>query len=260
MILDEASRHQLIDKSKSADIVKSYGTTRYDRRIKQHQSRSLQSFNLIDMNALFRANLLSFKIPVQGETNNYEVEILFEGICDDINREIKANHDVFEYKCVYRALVAAINKQDILVACTCPDQKYRMAYAATKGNYNGGQPEVRPAKITNPNDTKGAGCKHILNVLASLDWALKLASTIFNYVNYMEDKYNDKYVRIIYPAIYKTPYKEQEDAELADTMDREEDKDILKQANKAGDQHLRRDQIKDINKKAAYEEPEDDTE
>jgi len=34
MLLDEATRKELLDKSKSADVVKAYGTTRYDRRNK----------------------------------------------------------------------------------------------------------------------------------------------------------------------------------------------------------------------------------
>jgi len=34
MILDEATRKELLDKSKRANIVRSYGTTRYDRKNK----------------------------------------------------------------------------------------------------------------------------------------------------------------------------------------------------------------------------------
>ena len=113
--LDEANRSELLNKSKHADIVKSYGTTRYERRTKQHVVNSVSAFNKIDMNALFRANLLSFKIPVRGETDTYEVEVLFEGICDSINTYLKQNNNKFEYKCVYRALIHAINSRDILL-------------------------------------------------------------------------------------------------------------------------------------------------
>ena len=120
-MLTEATRRELIDKSKSADVVKKYGTTRYERRNLQHIYNSLNAFNKIDMNALFKANLLSFYIPVHGETDNYTVEVLFEGICDDIKHEIKRNENKLEYKCVYRALINAINRQDIYVACTCAD-------------------------------------------------------------------------------------------------------------------------------------------
>lgn len=119
--LEEATRKELIDKGKSGKPTKSYGTNRYERRKVQRIYNSLASFNKIDMNALFRAGLLSFLIPIHGETDNYTVEVFFEGICDDIKKEIKRNNNKLEYKCVYRALVNAVNRQDIYVACTCPD-------------------------------------------------------------------------------------------------------------------------------------------
>lgn len=228
-ILLEKSRRELINQSKSADIVKSYGTTRYDRKNKQHIYNSITNFNKIDMNALFKGNMLSFKVPVHGETDNYEVEVLFEGVCDNIKREVKKNKNKFEYKCVYRALIDAINKQDIYIACSCPDWKYRFAYWATKDRYNGGRPEVRVADITNPNNTKGAGCKHTIAVLYNLDWAMKLATSISNYVEYMEENYNDKFIRLIFPALYDISYEEYEDS-LANSMDNQEDEEVIDKA------------------------------
>jgi len=236
-VLLEASRKELIDKSKNADVVKRYGTTRYDRRKLQHIYNSVEAFNKIDCNALFRANLLSFIVPVHGETDNYGVEVLFEGICDGIKREVVANGDELEFKCVYRALIDAINKKDILIACTCEDWKYRFAYVASRGGYNGGRPEIRAADITNPNDSKGCGCKHVMSVLDNLDWAVKLATSIYNYIIYMQETDEDKYARLIHPVIHKGPYESDheieqgEDDELADVMDREEDQAILDRAN-----------------------------
>jgi len=121
------------------------------------------------MNSLFKADLLNFIIPIKGETNDYSVEVLFEGVCKKIREELKRNNFKLEYKVIYRAIINAVNAGDILVACTCPDWKFRQAYQGTMGKYNAGKPELRPAKITNPNDTKGAGCKHVMNVLGNLD-------------------------------------------------------------------------------------------
>ena len=45
-------------------------------------------------------------------------------------------------------------------------------------------------------------------VLANLDWALKLATTIYNYIIYMEDHYEDKFEKFIYPALYDAPYED----------------------------------------------------
>ena len=90
-LLVEKTRQELLDKSKNADIVKTYKSTRYDRRNMQHISNSVNAFNKVDMNGLFKANLLSFFIPVKGETNDYQVEVLFDGILDSINRELRNN-------------------------------------------------------------------------------------------------------------------------------------------------------------------------
>ena len=204
--LTEATRQQLLNKSRSADIVKSYGTTRFDRRNIQRVYNPKDSLNKLDMNALWKANILSFYLTVQGETNNYTVEVLFDDVLDDISKELKRNNYKFEYKVVYRAIINAINRNDIYVSCSCPDWYYRMSYQATKGQYNSGKAQTIPARITNPNDTKGAGCKHVMKVLGNLDWALDLASCITNYVTYMQDNYQDKYEDILFPALYGMSY------------------------------------------------------
>lgn len=205
-LLLEKSRNELIAKSKHADRVKSYGTTRYERRNVQHIYNPEKQLNNLDMNGLFRAGLLSLKVPVQGETNNYTVEVLFDGILDAVNRELKRNNYELEYKVFYRAIIDAINKQNIYIACSCPDWKFRMAYWSSKNRYNAGTPQTIPARFTNPKDSKGAGCKHSLKVLADLDWALDLATCINNYVLYMEEHYPDKYKEVIVPAIYNMSY------------------------------------------------------
>ena len=208
MKLNEKTRAELLSKSKSADIVKSYGTTRYGRRNIQHIYNPKSSLNKLDQNALWKSDSLSFFIPVQGETDNYTVQVLFEGILKDINQELKLNSYKLEYKVFYKAIIKAINRQDIYVSCTCADFKYRQAYWASKDRYNSGTPQIVPSKVTNPNDSKGAGCKHIMKVLADLDWALDLASCINNYTIYMQEKYPEKYQEIIFPAIYNMSYQD----------------------------------------------------
>ena len=80
------------------------------------------------MNALWKANILTFSLPVQGEHDNYKVEILFDGILQAINRELKNNNYVLEYKVIYKAIIDAINKSNILVSCNCKDFIYRQSY------------------------------------------------------------------------------------------------------------------------------------
>ena len=84
--LNEVSRRDLINRSKNVEATKLYGTTRYERRMKCKVIDTVASFNKVDMNALFKGNMLSFIVPVQGETNKYNVELLFEGILDEIQK------------------------------------------------------------------------------------------------------------------------------------------------------------------------------
>ena len=94
-------------------------------------------------------------------------------------------------------------------------------------------------------------------VLANLDWALKLATTIYNYIIYMEDHYEDKFEKFIYPALYDAPYEDYKkgkgifarirswlrhlkgqddtDDELANTMDNPDDVAEIDKANKRGE-------------------------
>ena len=126
--LTEATRRQLLDKSKNADITKSYGTTRYDRRNLQRVYNPKNTLNKLDQNSLWKSNILTFRLNIHGETNNYAVEVIFEDVLTDFQRELKRNNYEFEYKVIYRALINAINRNDIYVSCTClhPDTKIKL--------------------------------------------------------------------------------------------------------------------------------------
>ena len=207
-ILLERKRRELIDQSKSAAPTKRYKTTRYVRRDKQHVSSKPDMFNRVDMNKVFKENILELNIPIKGETNNYIVTVTFKGILDMILQELKSNNYKLEYKCVYKAIIGAINKENVFIDCTCPDYKYRFRYWSTVDDFNAGIPENRPAKITNPRNIFGAGCKHILNVIGNLNWAVMLATALHNYIKYMDQNYSDKYKVIMFPKIYGMTYQQ----------------------------------------------------
>ena len=93
-LLLEKSRQELINKSITADTTKAYGTTRWDHRRAVSIFPTAQNYNRVDMNALFKANLLNFIVPIHGDRSlgsdkDYSVEILFEGICDKLKNELK---------------------------------------------------------------------------------------------------------------------------------------------------------------------------
>lgn len=193
------------------------------------------------MDDLFKKDELRFKIEVTGETDTYYITVRFDDILPEIAEEIKRNKNKLEFKTVFIALARQFNRGDLYLSCECPDFKYRFAYWATKDNYNSGMPEIRPADITNPEDRKGAGCKHINLVLANTDWIYKVASVINNYIWYCKDNMENNYARYIFPKLYGMDYQDaiqmsifdydQEGNEI-DTL--ESDEEIINLSNALG--------------------------
>ena len=207
MQLQEKSRSDLLSKSMTAKPTKAYNTTRFERRKLQTMKTSSSIFNKLDMNSVFKSDALSLEIPVEGETNTYTVTILFDGICKDIQRELKKNDYNLEFKVIYKAIVRAIKNQNMFIGCTCKDYKFRFQYIATKERYNALQAQLVPATQTNPNDDQGAGCKHILKVLDDLSWAMQLATALNNYILYMKKNKQKLFNDIMFRSIYGMPYR-----------------------------------------------------
>lgn len=210
-LLLEKTRSELIAKSKKSDNYsknnQAKGKNRWERRKYSKIATKVADYNRIDMDAFFRGDILDFDVAVQGETNNYTVLVTFEGILDELRNQIKGNKGKLEFKCVLRALVNQFNKGAVYVSCSCPDWTYRQAYWSTKGQYNSGVPQPSNGKqIANPNDTKGAGCKHVNLVLANLDWLMKIASVINNYIYWARDNIEYQYGKFIFPQLYGMPY------------------------------------------------------
>lgn len=138
------------------------------------------------------------------------------------------------------AIKQCLNREDVYIHCSCPDFKYRFAYWSTVNNYNSGEPQPSNGKkIRNPNDSLGSGCKHCLLVLNDVGWVIKLASTINNYIKYVEKYYEKQYADIIYPALYGKDYEDAVqltmfDDEIEDGDNLVTDTDILDKSNDYG--------------------------
>lgn len=184
------------------------------------------------MNKLFKDNILDVNIEVVGETDTYLVTMSFGGFLDNLHDELKNDTDVIDLRKISRALTRSFNGDNVYVHCTCPDWKYRFAYWMTKDDINAGEPESRPSDITNPNNTKGTGCKHVLRVLSNNTWIIKVASVINNYIQYMEKHMQRLYADIIYPAIYQKEYEEPVQLDMDDTDELSSDKDVIDISNK----------------------------
>lgn len=254
MYLFEDSRRELLAKSKKS----AKGRQRYDRRRKSRVANTVKSFNQIDMNKLFKENILTVNIPVHGETNDYKVRITFGGFLEILRDQI-GDKDIVELKDISRACIVGFNKGDVYIFCSCEDFQYRFNYYATVNDINSGTPETRPSKITNPNDNLGSGCKHILLVLNNTSWVLRVARVINNYIKYMEKHYQKLYADIIYPAIFGKKYEEPVQLTLDDADELATDTDTLDTSNEYGKNRTQFQRGNTHGVRFAKEEQEDDS-
>lgn len=237
-LLLELNRNQLINKSKHSDNYKdqSKGKNRWERRNHSKIDRRVDQYNKIDMNTFFKKDELKIGINVHGETDDYVVTIRFNNALKAIANEIKRNNNKLEFKCVLIALQRTFNNGDVFVSCTCPDWKYRQSYYSTRDGYNSGTPEIRASNITNPHDTKGGGCKHVNLVIGNIDWVMKIASVINNYIHYMEEHYQRLYADVIFPRLFNMSYQRAVQLNLFDTGSDEvsSDENEIKLSNRYG--------------------------
>ena len=229
--LTEDKRQSLINKSKTSEK----GKKRFDKRNKSKVANTVKSFNSIDMNKLFKEDILTVNIPVNGETDDYIVRITFGGFLEILRSHVSTDREL-NFRDVARAAITGFNRDDVFIHCSCPDFKYRFNYYATRNSINSGTPETRPSKITNPDDSLGSACKHVLLVLNNTSWIIRVARVIVNYIKYMQVHYQKLYADIIHPAVYGTDYEEPvqlsiDDMENPDTLAGEESTDTLDSAN-----------------------------
>lgn len=216
--LNEDSRKELINKSKHADNYvtdQSKGKNRYQRRLHSKVLNSVQEFNSIDMNSFFKNDTLLVNVRVQGETDDYIVQIKFSGVLKEIHDQMgKMSADPnakIDLRIITKSLVTAFNSGDVYMHCSCPDWLYRMSYWSRVNDTSSDPSIEQPTngrEIVNPFDTKGRGCKHALLVISNNRWIRAVASVIFNYINYMEKHYPRLYADVIYPAIYDKKYED----------------------------------------------------
>lgn len=230
MFLLEKTRNELVSASRNAKKERD-GKSRYEKRLKSRVGSSVREYNNLNMNKFFKDNILDINLQVHGETDNYIVSLSFGNILNYIDKYIKDNQ--LDLSAVARAIIDAFNHDDIYIRCSCPDWQYRFNYWATKKDINAGPAEIRPAIETNPDDSLGDACKHVLLVLSNTSWIIKVARVIINYIKYMEEHQKRLYADIIYPAVYKKKYEEPVQLDLFDKDDLEDDSETIDKANTA---------------------------
>jgi hypothetical protein len=238
--LDEATRTQLVAQSRSAGVYKdqSRGKNRFERKKWVKQANSVKAYNRIEMNQLFKQDILQVDIPVVGETDEYTVTVKVEGVAAEIQKNIKNNNNKFEFRTVIQALTKVFNTTDVYVKCTCDDYKYRFHHHGImhKISVDDSSKDPGPGKgIANPNDDKGKGCKHILCTLSNGNWMMKVSSVIVNYCHFLSEKKPDAFLKLVFPKLYGVPADEAEENDLvADNEDLETGKDLIDIVNEYG--------------------------
>lgn len=231
--LKEATRTQLVAQSRNVGQYKdtSRGKTRLDRKKYSKLANAVKSYNAIDMNKVFKQDILQVNIPVVGETDEYTVTIKIEGVVAEIQKNIKNNKNKFEFRTIIQALTKVFNTTDVYVKCTCPDFKYRFAHWNIIKNVSvdDSSQDPGPGKgIANPNDDKGRGCKHVLLALSNGEWMMKVASVINNYCHFLSEKKPEAFLKLVFPKLYGVPADEAAENDIvAENEDLETGKDLI---------------------------------
>lgn len=128
-VLTEERRSDLTRQARKADKYavnnRENGASRFERRLKQKISSSTKELNKIDMNKLFKDDILDINIKVLSESDpskSYLVRLKFGGVIDLLSQEVqKTKVDTVDYRNVQRALIKAFNSENVYVSCSCND-------------------------------------------------------------------------------------------------------------------------------------------
>ena len=238
--LDEATRTQLVAQSRNVGKYKdtSRGANRMARKKYSKIANAVKAYNAIDMNKVFKQDILQVNIPVVGETDEYTVIIKIEGVVAEMQKNIKNNGNKMEFRTIIQALTKVFNTTDVYVKCSCPDFKYRFAHWNIIKNVSvdDSSQDPGPGKgIANPNDDKGRGCKHVLLTLSNGEWMMKVASVINNYCHFLSEKKPEAFLKLVFPKLYGVPADEAAQNDIvANNEDLETGTDLIDIVNDYG--------------------------
>lgn len=173
--LVEITRKNILGKTKSQTPL------RYAKRL-SYRSKGYK----LDTSKLLSDDQLVAQVAV----GDYICTIEYTGVLATLQQILKTS-PVINLQSVIRAVTKSFDNPDVLVNCTCSDFKYRYAYVSSKFGYKYGDPENRPAKITNPYN-RGGVCKHLAALLANKTWMIKVSSEINRFIRSNYDEILDK--------------------------------------------------------------------
>ena len=117
MAINEATRSQLINKSKSGANYKdqSKGRNRWERRMRSNIASSVSQYNKISMDDFFKRDSLKLGVEVRGETDTYIVTIRVEGVLEEISKIVE-QEDTSEVIKIFKEKYPKITVTNVYVA------------------------------------------------------------------------------------------------------------------------------------------------
>ena len=220
--------HTLENEAKTRTGVINY----YSNLTPAQKSADVFKRNISKITNIINSILLDNKIPSEKlyeeyRTNGYPKYTKVFNTWEELSTYFGLNHKVVAVELIEldsNVPVYDINVDDwhnfLLDAGVMVHNCYRHAYNATQNDNLIGDPEARPIRrdvfhvgglsAANYDGSRGPICKHITLALKDTSWLIRVASVIFNYINYMKDHYERDYQKHIYPAIYQEPYPDEE--------------------------------------------------
>ena len=132
-ILFEDSRTQLVADSKRGKKERD-GKNRFQKRLKSHVASSVRQYNRIDMNELFKNNIITISIEVKGETDDYLVKISYGGFLDALKDELKRNNtEIIDLRLIIRSLIITFNRNEFYISFS--NSKANLNPAAPRSDY-----------------------------------------------------------------------------------------------------------------------------
>lgn len=162
-LISEITRVELLDRAKGDT------RARFDRRLTIGDDEI--RYYPVDVSRFLRRDQLRFPFRVR----DYDVDVEVEGVLGYVRENLGGRN--LNYRNMRSLLYRSLDEGDVKVNCSCPDFRYRFAYAATEGGFKEGADETRPSDVTNPN-LRGGVCKHLIRILGNKRWLDRYVSLI----------------------------------------------------------------------------------
>jgi hypothetical protein len=173
--LNEITRWEMIRRSQKES----------PERFKKKQFYRAKDFNNVDFEKLFTNDSFVWSSRV----GDYIVTVSFEGAFQNLYYEVsnwsgKNRWKKIDLKLLTKCLSKALDTEDLQVACTCPDFKYRFDFWLSRPDVDAkyGVKQNRPPKVRNVKNNKGFVCKHVLSVLYGKRWVPAAAKAWLNFI------------------------------------------------------------------------------